>query len=207
MAHVIQRQIVDQADHVLELHGGDLVEWLIPFCMYSHTGKSEIDRRSMELTQSYGLPILQIPSWDGRFSHEGGLYSTACELGKPSVLAEAGGQGLADPEAVNVHVQGIKGVLTCLGMLPGTGPQTEQQPVTSRHVPMRAPMTGVLRTHTLPGSMVREGDLVAEITDYFGTVLCPVHAAISGTVLYIVTSLSVRAGEPMLSIADFEAGY
>ena len=205
IAHVIQREIIDQADFVIELHGGDLVDRLTPFAIYTRTGNEKIDEQSLGLARCYGVPIIQVPSWDGRFAHKGGLYSTAAELGKPAFVAEAGEHAESDPAALEVHRSGIRNVLRHLGMLPGDRPTVPPTPVTSRYVSMRSPMTGLLWPRVAPGKVVAEDEVVAEIADYFGNVLCAVRAPIGGTVLFCADSLSVQTGESLMGIADLPA--
>jgi predicted deacylase len=207
IADVIQREIVAQADYVIELHGGDAFDELTPFSIYTRTGNEETDRRALGFAQSYGLPIIETPSWDGRFRHVGGLYSTACALGKPGFVAEAGQNAIVEPEAVVVHCTGIDAAMRHLGMLPGGGNagNGSTPPATARYVSMRSAYTGLLRSHVEAGQTVGEGDVIAEVTDYFGNVLSEIRAPIGGTVVYFCTSLSIQTGEALGGIADFSA--
>lgn len=207
IADVLQREIIGQSDYVIELHGGDIVEDLVPFIICNRTGNDEVDRQTLALAKSYGLSrILQAPSWDGRFTNEGALYATACEAGKPAILTEAGANGLVNAEAVNVHTDGIKSAMRHLGMLSGVPIEVPDQRVTSRLVSMRAPLSGMLRLRVAAGDTVAEGDVVAEISDYFGNPLEDVRVPIGGTVTFVVTSLSIQSGEALMGIADFSVG-
>lgn len=209
IADVIQREIIAQVDYVIELHGGDAFDQLTPFSIYTSTGNAALDARSLAFTQSYGLPIIEAPSWDGRFQHTGGLYSTACELGKPGFVAEAGQNALVEPEPIAVHRRGIDAAMRHLHMLPGDdGAEAEAPPqhVTSRYVSLKSPLTGLLHSRVSAGTEVAEGDVIASITDFFGTLLGDVRAPIGGTIIYFCTSLSIQTGEALGGIADFSVG-
>lgn len=207
IADALQREIINQADYVIELHAGDLIDELTPFTILTRTGNEEVDCKSVSLAQCYGVPALQVPTWDGRFQHRGGMYSTAAEMGKPGFVAEAGAHARLDREALDLHLRGIRAVLQYLGMVAGEPTVMPEQPITSRYVSMRSPLTGLLWSKVEPGKAVAEGEVVAEITDYFGNLQNAIRAPIKGTVVYCANSLSIQVGEALMGIADFKAGY
>ena len=81
LAHDIFTQLIEPADAVLDLHGGDLVEALEPFALYHDDAR--------ELALAFGLPYVV----DSTGSLEGSTSGAAAEAGTLGVLAEAGGIG------------------------------------------------------------------------------------------------------------------
>jgi len=56
------------------------------------------------------------------------------------------------------------------------------------------------RSYASVGEQVQEGQLVAELRDVFGETVEALHAPATGAVLFLVTSLAVREGDPLLAI-------
>ena len=52
------------------------------------------------------------------------------------------------------------------------------------------------------GQRVEEGQEVGEVQDAFGAILQGVVAPMPGILLFIVSSLAMNAGDPLLAIAD-----
>lgn len=52
------QEIFSHVDYLIDLHGGDMVEDLIPFTLFQETGQAEVDQRSEALARSFGLPYL-----------------------------------------------------------------------------------------------------------------------------------------------------
>ncbi|MGC8474618.1 MAG: succinylglutamate desuccinylase/aspartoacylase family protein, partial [Candidatus Dormibacteria bacterium] len=50
------------------------------------------------------------------------------------------------------------------------------------------------------GEDVQEGQVVGELRDIFGETLRTTRAQASGVVVFLVTSLAVKAGDPLLGI-------
>ena len=49
MDDAIFRTVIAPADALIDLHGGDMVEALVPFSIYSVSGNDDVDARSVEL--------------------------------------------------------------------------------------------------------------------------------------------------------------
>jgi uncharacterized protein len=57
LAHAIMTAFIEQADAHIDLHGGDMVEALVPFSICQR-GDTDAARRSHELAAVFGLPYL-----------------------------------------------------------------------------------------------------------------------------------------------------
>ena len=115
LARSIFDRLIEPADVLLDLHGGDQVEALEPFAIYE---ASVVEKRAHEIAVAFNLPyvVREEPK-------EGGLggmtTSAAAHVGIPGVIAEAGGRGLLEESATQMLVAGVRNVLRQLGMLPG----------------------------------------------------------------------------------------
>src|SRR3954469_20782416 len=113
LARSIFDELISPADVLIDLHGGDMVEALEPFSIYS---VSEVSEEADALASAFGLPYV-IREEPGDLA--GMTNIAAAEAGKPAIIAEAGGWGLLSEEAVDLLATGVVNALRHLGMLPG----------------------------------------------------------------------------------------
>src|SRR6266404_2454578 len=123
MTHALINKFVVHADAYIDLHGGDIPEALVPFVI-CREGSDDVANKSKEIAMAFGLPyVLTIskpvqPS-KGHRAGAGGLssYAGAAEKGIPAILAEAGGVGQMQEEAVEMLMGGVINVMGTLGMI------------------------------------------------------------------------------------------
>ena len=65
---------------------------------------------------------------------------------------------------------------------------------------MRASATGYWHPSVGVGDQVAKGAVVGEVRDAFGQVLEAPVATIDGVVIFLVTSLAMNAGDPLLAL-------
>jgi hypothetical protein len=190
LAHAIFSRLIEPADVLVDLHGGDLFEALEPFAIYA---EAEVEERSRSLAEAFGLPyVVREPR------SESGLGGMTCiaaaEAGIPSIIAEAGGCGLLSEEAVGMLVRGVDNVLRTLGMLPGKPEPAVGQRHVARSEWLRCTNEGWWDTGVSVGDEVPAGGLVGRVRDLWGDVLEEVHAPADGVVLFLTSSPAVAAG-------------
>ncbi|MCX5732836.1 MAG: M14 family metallopeptidase [candidate division NC10 bacterium] len=197
MADLLFKNVIAQADYYMDLHGGDMIEALVPFTLYYKTGNEAVDAKSRALAEAYGIPIIL-----GSTVLRGGTYGAAAAMGKPSVLTEAGGQGILDEPSAQTHMRGVLNVLRRFGGLPG---QPEAVPVAeyySRFVWLTAEQDCVYYPKVTVGQQVREGELIAEFTDLFGEKIGELKSPATGPVLFLVTSPAINKNDPLMAIGS-----
>ena len=196
MADTIFKGVIAQSDYYIDLHGGDMIEALVPFTIYSKTGNNQVDRVSAELAALFGIKYVVSSAT------QGGTYSAAARAGKPAILAEAGGVGILDEDSVQTHLGGLRNVLRHLGVLPGEAERFKDVRVLEKFPWVRSEHTGLFYSRVKVGDQVEEGQLVGEIKDYFGDPVARVLAPASGIVLFPVTSLATNPGDPLLAVGQ-----
>jgi predicted deacylase len=194
MAALLFQHVIAQAEYYVDLHGGDLIEALVPFTLYYKTGNEGVDRKSRALAEAYGIPTIV-----GTTALRGGTYGAAAAMGKAAILTEAGGQGLLDEESTTIHVRGVQNVLRSLGVLPGA-PAPAQPVYYDRFVWLAAEQECVYYPKVRVGQEVREGDLLAEFRDLFGERIGELRSPASGPVLFLVTSPAINKNDPLMAI-------
>src|SRR2546422_7960236 len=120
-SYLITKQVVEQCDHLIDLHGGDLDESLRPYSYWTRTGNEPQDRISREMGLAFGLDHIIISTERPKDPNASRyLENTATTRGKPSITAEAGHAGTVEAEDVGALVNGCLNVMRYLKMLPGT---------------------------------------------------------------------------------------
>jgi len=121
MTHALINEFVVHADAYVDLHGGDLPEALVPFVI-CRAGDDEVSRECKAIAMAFGLPYVLTVSKPVQPSKGSSSYAAAAEKGVPSILAEAGGVGQMQEEAVVLLVNGVLNVIRHLGMIAGDMP-------------------------------------------------------------------------------------
>jgi predicted deacylase len=120
----------------------------------------------------------------------------------PAVLAEVGGQGRWPAEVVALHAAGLRRWLRAAGVLADAPDEprhaTEVLPTEAW---MRAANTGYWHPQVAVGERIAAGTIAGEVRDAFGQVLERPAAPIDGVVIFLVTSLAMNAGDPLLALA------
>ncbi len=199
MVDAIFRSVIQPADALVDLHGGDMVEALAPFSIYSVTGNDEIDSRSAAIGRAFGLPYLI-----ANRPQPGGLGGTsvqaAAAAGVPGIIAEAGSSGLLTEPETRMLVEGVENVLRHLGMLDGEPRQASSIVEIDRFTWMNSPAEGMWYPSVAVGDTVTEGQTIGRIGDLFGETLAEITAPHAGDILFITSSPAMRRDGLILAV-------
>src|SRR3954469_263878 len=186
LARSIFEQVIEPADVLLDLHGGDMVEALEPFAIYDASPHEE---QAHGIALAFGLPYVVRQELDD--PRLGGMTSTAAaQAGIPGVIAEAGGCGQREEAATSLLVEGVRTVLRHLEMLPGE-PSPPRSRFVGKFVWFRASQDGWWQPAVAAGDEVAEGQLVGTLRTLYGDVIEELHASRDGVVLFLTTSPAV----------------
>jgi predicted deacylase len=195
LARSIFEQVIEPADVLLDLHGGDMVEALEPFAIYDASPHEE---RTHAIALAFGLPYVVRQEVDE--SGLGGMTSSAAaRAGIPAVIAEAGGCGQLEEAATSLLAGGVRNVLQHLEMLPGE-PAPARSRVVGRFVWLRASQEAWWQPVVAAGEEVGEGQLLGTLRNLYGDVLEELHAPRDGVVLFLTTSPAVSVDGPLLGL-------
>lgn len=206
-AYWLFTQVIQRGDYYVDLHGGDMIEALLPFASCAVTGNESLDAVADGMAQAFGLPYVALPTGSGS-GIGGATHIAAAAAGIPALLAEAGGQGILDEASVEILDAGVRRVLVHCGMMKpaaaGVKEQTEPAKKFSQWSWLRAEVNGLYYPTVQVGDTVHEGQALGHITDAFNNELQAMYAPQDGVVLFLVTSLSINTGDPLLAIAGDE---
>jgi uncharacterized protein len=199
MTHALMDEFVAHADAYLDLHGGDIPEALVPFSI-CRGGNEPVDARSKELASVFGLPYLLTVSRPIQPAKGSSSYVAAAERGVPSVLAEAGGVGQMQEDAVQMLVDGVRRVMAHLGMIDADVASAPQPTVLTGFEWLYAKHAGMFYPRVAAGDFIEKGQEVGRVGSLFGDTLETVIAPASGRVLFLTINPSVAENGLLMGI-------
>lgn len=194
LADWLFRTIIQPSQFYVDMHGGDMIESLVPFVLAPHGVHPEVDDHSRRMAVASGIERI-IAS-----GVVGSTVGAAIAAHIPAVLTEIGGQGVWSEELVAAHMESTLRILRYLGVLPGPVPPVPSQRTYHTFAWMRSTVQGLFRPTVRVGEQVRQGDPLGEVVDFFGNRLASVEAVADGEVVFLVTSLAINADDPLLAI-------
>ncbi|MDP3488490.1 MAG: M14 family metallopeptidase [Bacillota bacterium] len=194
IAYTISTELHAQADFYMDLHGGDIHEALVPFVLYPAFAGEDIAEVSRSAAALLGVPYVV-----GSYSATG-TFGSAAAQGVPGFLGEIGQCGVWTEEQVEAYMRGVINILKHLDVVAGVVEDLGPVTYLPRMVGTNADHTGCWYPSVQPGDQVQMGQKIGEIRDYFGTTLGEYSATLSGTVLYVISSLAINVGDPIVAI-------
>lgn len=182
--------LVREAGYLIDLHGGEFVQSLIPWVPVPVAANPALARAALGLARGFNVPYLDlrtdvatIPAY-ARYLAEQGIANVWTEIGQ---------NGLPDPTSTELQYEGCLNALRALGMLPGEPTiRVRHRYLGQRHHTVVAERSGLWFPAVAAGQIVREGELLGELRDYFSELLARYEAPFDGIVLYYWTSPAIN---------------
>lgn len=193
---LVTSQIVDRADVIVDLHGGDLDEDLRPYSYLTRTGNAAQDDAATKLVMAFGLDhviVRDIDASNAASIRSLGGYSLS--KGKTVIVAEAGRSGTAVAADVDALINGCLNVLGSLKMVVRAVPPMAKVTYVTGGSRVAADKAGMFYATAKRDTIVAEGAIVGYTTDYLGRKTGDVKAPVAGLVTFIrgVPSMWVSA--------------
>lgn len=205
-SYAITKQVVDQANYLIDLHGGDLDESLRPYSYWPVTGNDALDAATKQMVLAFGIDNIIIDKSrpkDPAASRY--LDNTALTRGKPAIAVEAGYAGTTETNDVDLLANGCFNVMRLLKMMPG-GATPVENPVWYEDVKTVSSETnGIFYPLVKRGEYVQQGMKIGTVTDYTGRALLEAHAPVSGVVLYVCAVPTMTKGATIANIGVVSA--
>ena len=199
MDDAVFRAVVAPSDALIDLHGGDMVEDLFPFTIYSGLGDEPTMAASRALGAAFGLPYL-VKSTPAPGAIAGTSTHAGAAAGIPSVIVEAGGCGLLTEPEVRMLLDGLHNALRHLGMLPGE--VVAHDPIeTPRFSWLNSPAEGMWYPSVKVGEAVREGQPLGWVGNIWGDRLGEILSPHDGAVLFITSSPAMKENGLCIAVA------
>ncbi len=198
VAHVFLTEIVSKCDYGIDLHTGAIHRSNLPQIRANLT-----DPETRDLADAFGVPVLL--NSDLR---DGSLREAAVSMGAKILLYEAGQALRFDELSIKAGLRGVLNVMTKLGMTKAKVKSKRKKPiepfVATASAWVRADESGFVRDHKKLGDRVEAGEVLAEIGNPFGEMLCHVVAVKSGIIIGKQNIPLVQEGDAMFHIAYFK---
>ncbi|PTX54163.1 hypothetical protein C8N43_2970 [Litoreibacter ponti] len=194
LAHIFMEQVVEQCDFGIDLHSAAIHRTNLPQIRVSGS-----DTSKMPMARAFGAPVILTSAL-----REGSLRAAARDKGIDVLLYEAG-EGLRfDEMYVRAGVAGILRVMVHREMLARKAvAKAKVAPVLAKSSKwLRAPAGGLLRSYKSEGEMVREGELLAMVSDPFGEAERELVASFDGVIIGRAVMPVVNEGDAVYHIAE-----
>jgi predicted deacylase len=206
VADKLFNEVAHRADYLVDLHGGELNEWLIPNIEIFTIGKSSIDSKTRALAKAFGFDIVwEVPQGSipemPNYPQSGSLVYESVRMGIPAALCECGREGKIEEEYVEKTYQGLINVMTSLRMLQGTKVQVEPQVLVGGHV-LFAKRGGLFVTKSKAGDKVLKNQILGHIIDLTGEVIETFSSPSDGIILNMITLGIANPGDMLYVIAN-----
>jgi predicted deacylase len=200
-SYLITKEVVEQSDHLIDLHGGDLDESLRPYSYWTLTGNAAQDSISRGMVLAFGLDHIII-STDRPKDPAASRYleNTATTRGKPSITVEAGYAGTVVPADVNALLDGCLNVMGFLKMIERPVRLVARPIWLGRLITVTSDSTGIFHPAAERGQAIAAGARLGYVTDYLGRKLFDVTAPEAGLILYLNALPTILKGGTIASI-------
>jgi predicted deacylase len=202
MAYRIFNEIILKANYFLDCHGGDIHESELWTFIYYRTG-DETEKQSEKIAKATGLTYLIKSAYPGSLGMEAAKRKVAGGL-----FEICSGDKLLPEESAAIY-DGSINIMRHLGMLDGKPQPIKSQPCTiegqaqevwtsNASTYFRRP--GLFRTTVKPGDLLKEGQVVGTVIDFWGEVIETVRAPATGRVMLTIHNPAVKAGDEAISV-------
>jgi predicted deacylase len=199
---LVSSTVVEPADVIVDLHGGDLDEDLRPYSYWIRTGDQAQDDASRALVMAFGLDHIILRDIDVMNpASTRSLSGYGQARGKTVLVAEAGRSGTVLPADVDALVAGCLNVLGTLKMIDRVVKPLVKPVWVTAGSRVQAERTGMFFATAARDSMVKMGDALGFETDYLGRRVGDVKAPVAGLVTFIRGVPSMWVGATLANVS------
>lgn len=193
IAAVLTEQVLPLADFLIDLHSSSTTGGMPLLVGFPEMG-GEQQRIAFEAAERFGTPII----WGHPEITVGRTLSGPHAWGIPWLYTESPSGSWLDYEFAEVYANGVRNVMTYLGILPGEAPVIPNLRRLAGEgdtdAAMRTPVSGFLRSEVKLLDLVEAGQLLGVVEDLAGRTLVELRAPSAGTVIMQHMSPPVTAG-------------
>jgi predicted deacylase len=203
-AEAIARAILidwaDDADVLIDLHGGDLCETVSHFVVVQCTGIDVFDNGALAYAHCFDAELIVRLSPSHLRAAERSCTGRALRR-QHAVFAEAGRIGLIEERNVAFHFEGVLRVAAHLGMIPFAPPHRREPVIADEYVWVPAPADALYRYRVEAGHKVAKGTVLATGENTYGDRIAEVLAPEDGYILWTITHPVVQKDRFIMGLA------
>jgi len=204
MAAFLTNEVFTSTDVLLDMHGGDVSEDLIPFVCY-YDNKQYVNQTAVasRLSEVSGFDtIVKYPFILEKDQPAMYAFKQAVRQGITALSIEVGGLGKWKKAEISLAQKAIFRMLSELKMygskprqyLPGAKARYNNQSYVS------VPVKGIFISELNAGDLIVKGAEIGYIMDVFGNKKITVYAPVSGIILYMIGTPPVNKDETLICI-------
>ena len=192
--HALLNKIIVKADYHIDCHGGDLNEAMDPYTVFPKVNSREVDTSSEALARIFGTEDVDCRTPE----HARGLFLESAKIGVPSIMSEAGGEGIINEEDVAIHMKGIQNVLQYAGIMDGIPRISAKHKFGQKKFSVVANRGGLVYKVIGTGDFVLKDQKVAEIRNLRGETVDELKSPDEGKVKVIFTHSVMNTGDTIM---------
>ncbi|MEO0527376.1 MAG: M14 family metallopeptidase [Bacteroidota bacterium] len=206
LAHFITTNVIPVSDVLLDVHGGDACEDLIPFvCYYNNVQNPDKTALAKKLSENSGFQfVVSYPYTISDTEPAKYTFKQAVQDGKTALSIECGKLGNVQQENVHLIKKGVYNMLATMGMYANGGDPHSNIIYRNNQTYINANVQGIFYSELKAGDTVKKDDIVGYTTDEFGTVLEQYKATKDGVVLYKLATPPINIDDTVMCISSLD---
>ncbi|MCG8315953.1 MAG: succinylglutamate desuccinylase/aspartoacylase family protein [Pseudomonadales bacterium] len=196
MANLLVKEVLPHVEFAIDLHTGAIHRSNLPQLRVHLENQQAAD-----IANAFGVPVIV----DAEI-RDGSLRGAGDDMGIAIITYEAGEALRFEESAITPGVQGVRNVMTHLGMLPSrkSSRSVPEAAIAKSSSWVRAADDGFFRPHVALGDRVAKGDVLAYVSGPLDDSGQPILAPGSGIVIGRNNLPQVLEGEALFHIARFD---
>ncbi|CAM2787146.1 succinylglutamate desuccinylase/aspartoacylase family protein [Shewanella amazonensis] len=193
LAHLVTRELVSRATHILDLHTGAIHRDNLPQIRCNTD-----DEVLMGMARAFGAPLIMHSDAKGN-----SLRGYAAKAGVPCILYEAGEALRFSEAAIRTGLKGAVNLLRHLGMQKGRLSRGGTDVAAARSYWIRSEADGLVLQKVKLGQRVNKGNILAYLASPHSQDTLPIRSPSDGIVIGITNIPVTNEGEGLYHIAQF----
>ena len=195
IAYDVEKYLYPLADFIVDLHGGDMNEKLIPLIFFPYDAGEKMREYVGDIAGRMNV-YFRVGSYA-----DNGLYSYAAKKNIPAMLYERGGHGIWSESDVIAEKEDLYKLMEILGIIREgydiSVNKSQKEIVKAEYV--GADSDGFWYPYFTVGDNVKKGELLGIVKNMDGVVVQMLRAKFDGIILYYTLSLGVRKNDTLMA--------
>lgn len=199
-------ELIRSADFYIDLHTGGTEYSVTPLAGYSLHRDETVLETQRRMAKAFNLPVV----WGTCGDLDGRSLSVARDANVPAIYCEYLGSATCSPSGVEDYLAGCLNVMSELGMLDRSAPESRVEHIIEDPTPGSghmqvcnpSPVTGYFEPAVQPGDLVEAGAALGTVFDLETQSPTTMRTEIGGIVITLRTFPRVRQGESVGVVAE-----
>ena len=183
-------KIVKDSDYLIDSHAGEMAQSLMSWVPVPMLGTNELNNQSLELASGFDVEYVE-PRYD--LPSIPPFCVELINAGIANIWVECGKNGVPTEQDTATHFDGYISALQTMKMLSGDPTRLRQKFLKGKRSQINSKVSGVWHPAVREGDVVKAGQYLGRITDYFGNTLEEFKSPTRSLVLYYWSNPAINA--------------